>query len=82
MEDYRGEPLILEGSQPCICLTLTQDRVDKLYNEFDRDGTDTFGFDVSMNYSVFFPYTYTDEFSKTASWRPFFQKRSFEMYTA
>lgn len=25
---------------------------------------------------------YTDEFSKTASWRPFFQKRSFEMYTA
>lgn len=58
VENYRGEPLILEGSQSCICLTLTQDRVDKLYNEFDRDGTDTFGFDVSMNYSVFFPYTY------------------------
>ena len=58
VEDYRGEPLILEESQPCICLTLTQDRVDKLYNEFDRDGTDTFGFDVSMSYSVFFPYTY------------------------
>lgn len=53
VEDYRGEPLILEGSQPCICLTLTQDRVDKLYNEFDRDGTDTFGFDVSMSYSVY-----------------------------
>ena len=58
VEDYRGEPLILEESQPCICLTLTQDRVDKLYSEFDRDGTDTFGFDVSMSYSVFFPYTY------------------------
>ena len=54
----RGDSISLDKDQPCIYLELTEDRAEKMCRDFDRDGTDTFGFDVTMSNSVVFPYTY------------------------
>lgn len=57
-ETIRGDTIALDKDQPCIYLELTAERAEKMGSDFDRDGTDTFGFDVTLNNSVVFPYTY------------------------
>ena len=57
-ETIWGDTITLDKDQPCIYLELTAERAEKMGSDFDRDGTDTFGFDVTMNNSVVFPYTY------------------------
>lgn len=52
------ETATLEKSQPCIYIQLTQERAEQLGSNFDVDGFDTFGFDVTRNNHVEFPYTY------------------------